>query len=232
MNTYNCIIVDDNLIDRLLIRSFAEEFEELNIISDYSNPISCANEIDKNVIDILFLDIDMPEMSGFDFRKKFKDIPVCIFVTSHPEFAVESYELDALDFIVKPVSKDRFKTMINRVMEYMKMRSNATLFEKNQTSEEFYIKTGNKKIKILPDEITYLEAFKDYTKIVTTQDTFYTLGTFNSVLEDNNFSDFIRVHRSFAVPKKSIQFVQSQQIILDNGVAIPIGRKYKSQIEV
>src|SRR6476620_7586816 len=108
MAIYNCIIIDDDEIDRLTVVSFAKKFPMLNIVGVYPDATQALPALEKEAIHILFLDIDMPELSGIEFRKKAAHIPVCIFITAHPEHAVESFELDTLDFIVKPLKLDRF----------------------------------------------------------------------------------------------------------------------------
>ena len=106
----NCIIIDDDEIDRLTVMSYAKRFSFLNIIGAYASAEDAIEILSEKNIDVLFLDIDLPGESGVEFRKKASEIPACIFITSHPEFAVESFELDTLDFIVKPIKMDRFES--------------------------------------------------------------------------------------------------------------------------
>lgn len=118
MTPFNCIIIDDDEIDRLTVVSYAKRFSNLNIMGVFENATDALPLIEKYKIDILFLDIDMPSINGLDFRKKALEVPVCIYITAHPEHAVESFELDTLDFIVKPVKIDRFTQTISKIEDY------------------------------------------------------------------------------------------------------------------
>ena len=123
MENLNCIIVDDNEIDRLTVLSFAKRFPNLNILGTFSDSTEALNAIENHKIDILFLDIDMPGLSGVELRKKANQVPVCIFITSHPEFAVESFELETLDFIVKPLKFERFEHTMRRIIDFFEIKN-------------------------------------------------------------------------------------------------------------
>jgi two-component system LytT family response regulator len=173
--------------------------------------------IEKEKIDILFLDIDLPTVSGLDFRKKAMDVPVCIYISAHPEYAVESFELDTLDFIVKPIKIDRFTQTMNKIEEYMELKIKAKLFESTLGGDVFYIKEGHTESKIKLHHILYLEALKDYTKIVTSAKKYYVLNSIGNLLKEHHFQSFVRVHRGFAVQKQYIDRKMTNEILLHNG---------------
>lgn len=230
MKKYNCIIIDDDEIFRLSIASYAKRFPVLNIVGVYENANDLLNIINVSQIDVLFLDIDMVGLSGLEFRKKVLQIPVCIFITSHPEYAAESFELDTLDFIVKPIKFERFEQTMARIQDYLEIRYKAALFESSSANEEIFIKEGHKKTKIKPYEILYLEALQHYTKIVTNDNRYYVLSNIGSLMKEPHFSAFIRIHRSYAIQKQSIKEIATSEVLLTNNKSLPIGRNYKENI--
>jgi two-component system, LytTR family, response regulator len=230
MKIYNCIIIDDDEIDRLTVVSYAKRFPLLKIIGVFSKAEDALPLIEEGIVDILFLDIDMPNLNGFDFRKNAMNVPVCIYITSHPEHAVESFELDTLDFIVKPIKLERFTQTISRIEDYLELKEKAQLFETSIGGDVIYIKEGYQQTKIKLHEILYLEALKDYTKIVTQTKKHCVLTSLGNLLKEPNFNSFIRVHRSFAVQNKYINTKKTNEIELHNGTLIPVGRSYRENI--
>lgn len=230
MSLFNCVIIDDDEIDRLTVLSFAKKFPILNILGTFSSTAAAMPLIDKEKIDILFLDIDMENENGLDFRKKTLHIPVCIFITAHPEHAVESFELDTLDFIVKPLKLDRFSQTIHRIEEFMEIKTKASLFEASLGGDSIYIKEGHEQIKIKFHDILYLEALKDYTLLVTSQKRHCVLSSIGMLLKEPNFQSFIRIHRSYAVQKQFIQKIGAQEVQLNTNVIIPVGRSFKDNL--
>ena len=230
MKLLNCIIVDDDEIDRLVVTSFAKQHSNLNIVGIFERSEDALAILDTENIDVAFLDIDMPGLNGIEFRKKAHQIPVCIFVTSHPEFAVESFELDTLDFIVKPIKFDRFNQAMERVNEYMELKQKAELFESSIGGDVIYIKEGHQETKIKLHEILYLEALKDYTKIVTANKRHCVLASLGTLLKENHFGTFIRIHRSYAIQKQFIKTILSNDVLMNNNLILPIGRSYKDNL--
>jgi len=231
MKTFNCIIIDDDEIDRLTVVSFAKKFPALNIVGVFSDAGDALFTLEKEEVHILFLDIDMPELNGIEFRKMASHVPVCIFITAHPEHAVESFELDTLDFIVKPLKLDRFTQTVNRISDYMEIKLKALLFESSIGGDTIYIKEGHEQTKVKLHDILYLEALKDYTKIVTPQKRHCVLSTLGTLLKEAHFSSFIRVHRSYAVQKQFVQKILPNEVQLNNDVLIPVGRSYKDSLK-
>ncbi|GGF00237.1 LytR/AlgR family response regulator transcription factor [Flavobacterium limi] len=232
MKKYSCIIVDDDEIDRLTALSFAKKFPVLDIVGIFESAEDALPFIQKQKVDILFLDIDMPDLNGIDFRKKALEIPVCIFITAHPEHAVESFQIETLDFIVKPLKLDRFTQTMNRIEEFMEIKLKASLFEASIGGDTIYIKEGHEQTKVKLHEILYLEALKDYTLVVTERKRHCVLSSIGNLLKESHFQSFIRIHRSFAVQKQFIQKMNSTEIILNNNIAIPVGRSYKDNLNL
>lgn len=230
MKRFKCIIIDDDEIDRLTVVSFAKKFPELEILGIFDNAENAIPLLNKETIDILFLDIDMPELSGLEFRKIAAHVPVCIFITAHPEHAVESFQLDTLDFIVKPVKLDRFSQTMVRINDFMELKLKASLFESSIGGDIIYIKEGHEQTKVKLHDILYLEALKDYTKIVTSIKKHCVLSNIGTLLKEGDFSSFIRIHRSYAVQKQYVKKILTNEVQLDNDVIIPIGRSYKDNL--
>jgi len=229
---YTCIIIDDDEIDRLTVLSFAKKFPVLNILGVFESAEDALPFIEKEKVDILFLDIDMPGLNGIEFRKKALEIPVCIFITAHPEHAVESFEIETLDFIVKPLKLDRFAQTVSRIEEFMEIKLKASLFEASIGGDTIYIKEGHEQTKVKLHEILYLEALKDYTLVITDKKRHCVLSSIGNLLKEDHFQSFIRIHRSFAVQKQFIQKINSTEIILNNNIAIPVGRSYKENLNL
>ena len=229
---YTCIIIDDDEIDRLTVLSFAKKFPLLDILGVFKSAEEAVLFIEKEKVDILFLDIDMPGLNGIEFRKKALEIPVCIFITAHPEHAVESFEIETLDFIVKPLKLDRFAQTVSRIEEFMEIKLKASLFEASIGGDTIYIKEGHEQTKVKLHEILYLEALKDYTLIITDKKRHCVLSSIGNLLKEDHFQSFIRIHRSFAVQKQFIQKINSTEIILNNNISIPVGRSYKENLNL
>jgi two-component system, LytTR family, response regulator len=230
MNVMNCLIIDDDEIDRLTVVSFAKRFPNLNIIGVFEDAEEALPVLEKEAIDILFLDIDMPTLSGLEFRKKAMQVPVCIYITAHPEHAVESFELETLDFIVKPIKFDRFSQTMVRITEFMEIKQKALLFESSIGGDTIYIKEGHEQTKIKLHDILYLEALKDYTLVVTQQKRHCVLSSIGNLLKEAHFNSFVRIHRSFAVQKQYIKKITTTDVELNNNTIIPLGRSYKDSL--
>lgn len=232
MKKLACIIVDDDEIDQLMVVSFVKRFPHLELLGAFSSAEEALVFCQNNVVDVIFLDVDMPGLSGLELRKELSTIPVCIFITSHPEHAVESFELDTLDFIVKPLKLDRFTQTIARIEDYMELKLKANLFESSIGGDVIFIKEGYEQTKVKLHDILYLEALKDYTKIVTSNKKHCVLSSIGTLLKEPHFQSFVRIHRSYAVQKKYIDRKLTNEVVLNNGATIPIGRSYKDSFEL
>lgn len=226
---YTCIIADDNEIDRLMLQHLLQTMSEFDIIGVYENAEDVLKNHSQHLPDALFLDIDMGELSGLELRKMMYDVPVCVFITAYPEYAIESFEKNALDFIVKPISKERFSLTLKRVSEYLNIKDKAKALDAELGTDIIYIKDGNQKIKIHTHEILYLEAYKDYTKIVTDSAYNIILSSLGNLLSREPFDKFVRIHRSYAVARHKVQKISNQEVFLGD-ISLPIGRSYKESL--
>ncbi len=227
MRKFKCIIIDDDDIDRLTVLAHARKFDVLHVAGVFASTAEALNLIASQDIDILFLDIDMPTGSGLDFRRSLQHIPVCIFITAHAEHAVESFELEALDFIVKPLKQERFRKTIDRMVEFMEVRHKVALYEAGLGTDTIFIKEGHEQVKIKLHDILYLEALKDYTLIITPQKRHCVLSSLGTLLKGTHFTSFVRIHRSYAIHKAFVKKIGSTEVELLNGTTLPVGRSYK-----
>lgn len=230
MNTeYTCLVVDDDEIDRLTTVSYLRKYPALRIAGVYESAESALEAAPGLAPDILFPDIDMPGINGLQLREKLMHIPACVFITSFPDYAVESFELAAFDFLVKPLRADRLALTVQRLEEYLRIRHKSELFDYALGGDVVYIKDGHEQVKIALHDIYYLEALKDYTAIVTSKRKYTVLSTLGNLLALKGFSSFIRIHRSYAVQKNYVDRVSSRELQVGTSV-LPIGRTYRDAV--
>jgi DNA-binding LytR/AlgR family response regulator len=227
---FSCIIVDDKELDRLVIASHARKYPFIEILGSFASAEEALGFTQTTAPDILFLDIDMPGMNGLELRKQLEHIPVCIFITAHPEFALESFETTAFDFLVKPLKADRFEKAMARMESYLDLLQKAALLDFTLGEDTIFIKDGHTHIKLQLYEIIYLEALKDYTGIITREKKYSVLSPIGNLLKENAFKNFIRIHRSYAVQKHFITTITTRDLLVNNTL-LPIGRSYKAVVE-
>lgn len=226
---FNCIVVDDDEVDLLTTVCFLEDYSFLEITGRYESATEALAAAKNSPPDVLFLDIDMPGMSGLQLRQQLKDIPACIFITSYPEYALESFEMAALDFLVKPFSHERFAKTMGRLNEFLTIRQKADLLNHTLGADTIFIKDGPNQVKLQLHEIIYLEALNNYTSIVTHGRKHTVLSTLSNLIKEKAFNNFIRIHRSYAVQKHFIKRISSGEVLVGN-TALPVGRSYKDSL--
>lgn len=227
---YTCLVVDDDEIDRLTVLAFLAEYPHIRVIDSFDNAAKALDSMAETQPDVLFLDVDMPGMSGLQLREKLMDVPACVFITSYPEYAVESFEKQALDFIVKPVTGARFAKTIERLNEYLLLRKKANLLHHTIGADTIFIKEGHEEIKLQLHDILYLEAMKDYTAVMTAKRKYMVATPMGSLIQAKPFAQFIRIHRSYAVPKHFIRRIGSDELELENAIKLPVGRTFKDAL--
>ena len=227
--SYTCIIADDDEIDRLTTLSFVRKYPHIQVKGVFASAEEALSKVNTPLPDIAFLDVDMPGMSGLELRKKLMNIPACIFITAYPDYAVEGFDLEALDFLVKPIQAERFQKAMNRVEAFLMLREKAGLLEHSLGADTIFIKEGHQQVKIHIHDIIYLEALKDYTQIVTGTKKYCVLSSLGNILKEKEFESFIRVHKSFAVQKNYIEQIKAQELIVKS-ITIPVGRSFKEKL--
>ncbi len=224
------VIIDDDYIDRSVVEMEAAKFSFLEKIATCSHPVEAIEIISKFKPDIIFLDIEMPELTGVELiRKKITDAALPVFITSHPEFALESYELEAFDYLLKPVSSERFAMCALRLRDFYQMRTKACAFDTEEETNFIIIKQGYDKYKIPVHDILYLEAMRDYTRITTSSKQYLVLTTLNGIIEKLPANIFVRIHRSYVVNRNKVDAIQKNKLNIQSHI-LPIGKLYKSAL--
>ncbi len=226
-----CIIVDDDLVDRLMTVSFLKDYPQFKVLGSYSSPIEALDDAKKLSPDVVFLDIDMPDLNGLQLREQLMQIPACVFITSFPEYALDGFELEAFDYLVKPFTSERFGKMMNRLQEYFLIRNKSELLSHTLGADTIFIKEGTRQIKLQLHEVIYLEAMKDYTSINTESKRYMVLESISHLIKEKGFANFIRIHRSYAVQKHYIKQYNSLKVMLANNCTLPVGRNFKETLQ-
>jgi two-component system LytT family response regulator len=229
-NKISCILVDDDLVDRLTTAAFLEPYPFIEITGSFSSAETALKAASAAPPDALFMDIDMPGLSGLQLRKQLMAIPACIFVTSFPDYALESFELDTLDFLVKPFSHERFAAAVNRLQQFITIRRKAELLSHTLGGDTIFIKDGTRQVKLLLHEIIYLEALNNYTCVVTAARKYTVLSTLNNLIREEAFQAFVRIHRSYAVQSHFIEKMGSNEVVIGD-ISLPVGRSYKQNLQ-
>jgi two-component system, LytTR family, response regulator len=225
----SCIVVDDDEIDRLTALSFLGDYPFIEIAGHYYSPVEALAAAAKNQPDLLLLDIDMPGMNGLELRRQLLQVPTCIFMTAYPDYAVDGFELAALDFLVKPFSAERFGKTMQRLKDYMDICYRAELLNHTLGADTIFIKDGHNQVKLQLHEIIYLEALKNYTGIITSSRKYAVLTPMGNLIKEKPFVNFIRVHRSYAVQKHFIKKISPAEVLVNN-IILPVGRMYKEAL--
>ncbi len=229
----NCIIVDDEPLAREVLESFVGRIDGLELKGSCDNAIKAFDLLKKDKVDLIFLDIQMPKLNGIDFLKVLNPLPKIIFTTAYREYAIESYELNVVDYLLKPISFQRFLMAVNKAMndgsKEIKEPILAAPDDLRSETPYIFLKADRKMVKVYLKDILYIESLKDYVRIKLPQKDVISLQKI-SFLEQKLPEDcFIRIHRSFIVPIRKIEAF-SNNIIEINGVELPIGRNYKEQV--
>lgn len=223
-----CVVIDDEQPARELITMHLSHLEGFEIVATFDNAVDGFNFLQKNTIDLIILDIQMPRINGLELIRSLKVCPKVILTTAYREFAVEAFELDVMDYLIKPVTEERFMKAISRFNYY-----NNVLTEKPDISNSFemayiFLKIGKGQIKIYLKDILYIEGLKDYIKVHTLQKVFIAserLSYMEAKLPENKFA---RVHKSFIVALEKIHSVHAEHVSI-GGITVPIGRVYKNE---
>jgi two-component system, LytTR family, response regulator len=222
------VVVDDNEVDLELATCFVNKLDFLDLKAKLQNPLQLYPLLQSTEIDLLICDVEMPQISGLDLIKALDKTPHVVLMTSYPDFALQGFELDAVDYLVKPFSFDRFLKSMYKVSKTMGINGVAST-ENMPANDHFFIRSEQRYVKIQFSDVLYIEALKDYVKVVTHTQSY--LAALNlKALEDNlPTGEFMRIHRSYIVNLSHIAEVSNTDIYL-NGVTIPVGESYKAPV--
>ena len=228
--TATCIIVDDEPMARDVIRRYVEQMPMLVLRGEFGNAIEASIFLHEHSVDMIFLDIQMPELTGTEFVRSLRKVPKVIFTTAHKEYAHEGFELDVTDYLLKPVRFDRFLRAVHKALQ-QKDGDGATAFmnaEEPKTANSFiYLRVDRKMVKIMLDDILYIESDKDYVKLYTQKGFVITRQTIASVSAMLSARQFVRIHRSYIVSLDKIKSFTNETVEINNK-ELPISKLYRS----
>jgi len=235
MKKYSCIIVEDEPLAAEILEDYIAQVAFLELKGICRNAMTAMEMLQENKIDLIFLDIHLPKIKGIDFVKILKKPPHIIITSAYQEYALQGYELNVIDYLLKPIEFSRFLMAVNKIKthvenEGMPASENTAVLQGNQAEKPYlYFNVSKKKVKIFIDDILYIESLKEYIKIVTGGKSILTKFQLAQVEEMLTKGKFIRVHRSFIVAKSKIDSFSATEIEIA-GKEIPIGRSYKEYV--
>jgi DNA-binding LytR/AlgR family response regulator len=225
-----CIIVDDEPLARKGLKEYIADIDFLTLVGEFDNALKATEPLMKENTQLLFLDIQMPKISGLDFFKTLQSPPPVIFTTAYPQYALDGFDLNALDYLVKPISFERFLKAALKAKEYYEVRhhNDEAISEKGKENY-FFIKADNKLVKIFFDDILFVEALQNYVTIHTIDKKFITYLTFKSVEEYLPPDSFIKTHKSYIASVSKINSIEGNDIRIGNH-HVPISRNEKDNV--
>jgi DNA-binding LytR/AlgR family response regulator len=224
------LIVDDEPLAQEVLETYIKDYPVIELVKTCSNAIEALGILKQNHIQLMFLDINMPVLSGINMVKSLPAPPAIIFTTAYPEYAIEGFELDAIDYLVKPFSFERFVKAVNKVREKLETANAAAAARQTNPQDFIVIKADKKLYRLDFDDISYFNSTGDYVKVFTKQGkVIITNETLRNIEAGLPVHIFIRVHKSFIVSVKSIRYIEGNQVMVD-ATAIPIGLTYKEEL--
>ncbi|MEN7546725.1 LytTR family DNA-binding domain-containing protein [Rapidithrix thailandica] len=217
----DCIIVDDESVARQIIKTHVLNTPELTLVGEFEDSIEAFNFLKDNKVDVAFLDIEMPEMTGMDLVQSIPDLPQIILITAQKEYALEAFEYNVVDFLVKPVRYPRFMKALDKVKQNLQKTS------EKAPEDQIYVKADNKIVRLTLEDIFFIEALSDYVIINTLQKKYVVHSTMKGMEKRLAATNFIRVHRSYIVNINKIDTIEDMTIVMPQK-EIPIGASYKS----
>lgn len=225
----NCVIVEDEPLARNLLIEYVRKVPSLNLIEACSSPIAALEVLRKNSVDLLFLDVQMPELTGISLLKILQKRPLVILTTAYSEYALQGYELDVVDYLLKPITFERFLKAIDKATQRLEPKTSVRTGEKVQVAGEqpfVFVKDGTKLVKVIFDDILYVEGLKDYVTIHLKTHKVVSLQRLKTLEEQLPADKFIRIHNSFIVALQAIDVVHKNSVQI-RGTMLPIGETYK-----
>lgn len=224
-----CAIVDDEPLARDLLENYVSRIEGLELAGKCRNVIEASDLLKKRKIDLLFLDIKMPGVSGVEFVRLVKDLPAFIFTTAYEYYAVEGFELDAIDYLVKPFTFERFQKSVDRFRGRFQVQNNSKSLSDDFEKTFVYLKSSGKMVKVFFKDIIYIESLRNNVKIVTAEREIITHKKISELEESLPGERFIRIHRSFIISASKIESYTHTEVEA-GGYSIPIGRNYRDKV--
>lgn len=228
----NCVAIDDEPLARECIANYVSEMDFLQLIGTGSNAVELTTLLGEQHIDLIFLDIQMPKINGIEFLKMTPNPPMVIITTAYPSYALESFQLDVLDYLVKPITFNRFFKAVSKARDYHNLLKRSGATEQSRTDPQpdfFFVKCNYKYERIYFDDILYIQSMQNYITIYTTRGKYMTLLNLKSVEEKLNKQSFIRVHKSYIVSISKIESIENSEVVIQT-CRVPVSRNYHDQL--
>jgi DNA-binding LytR/AlgR family response regulator len=224
----NCIVVDDEPMARDVLRRYIEKIPTLELTGECSNAIDALVFLQNNKVDLVFLDIRMPELLGTEFVKSLRNPPKIIFTTAFKEYALDGYELDVIDYLLKPIRFERFLKSVNKAFPKKdEAQNNGSVNERKSGTDFIYLRVDRKLVKIILSEILYIESAKDYVKVFAKDKCYITRQTISAVEAMLSGNEFMRIHRSYIIAVGKIKSLTNDLVEIGD-TELPIGKFYKN----
>lgn len=222
----NCVIVEDEPLARNLMAEYVRKVPTLNLIEACSSPLAAIEVLRKNSVDLLFLDVQMPELTGISLLKVLQKRPLVVLTTAYSEYALEGYELDVVDYLLKPITFERFLRAVDKVTQRLEGKQTPDKIIQDAGNQFMFVKDGTKLVKVQLSDILYIEGLKDYVTIHTKQQKITSLQRMKALEEQLPADLFIRIHNSYIVSLKAIEVVHKGDVQV-GGALLPIGETFK-----
>ncbi len=227
----NCVIIDDEPLARKGLKEYINEVDFLHLTGEFEHPLKATGPLSDGSVQLVFLDIQMPKITGIDFFKTLQNAPPVIFTTAYPQYALDGFDLNALDYLVKPISFERFLKAVLKVKEYYEVRQSNILPAPGAPAspDHFFIKADSKLVKIFYEDVLFVEALQNYVNIYTTETKYITYLTLLSVEAYLPADRFIKTHKSYIISKAKVDSIDGSEIIIGNH-RIPLSRNLKEEV--
>jgi len=224
-----CVLVDDEPLAIKVLQNYFANFPEFEVVGTFNNSLEALDFINNNAVDTVFLDINMPMMTGFELISLMEDKPKVVITTAFREFAAESYDLEVLDYLVKPIPLPRFIKCINKITSEFSLKNNLKI-EHQRLESHIFIKVDKKMMKINIDEILFIEGMKEYIKVVTVDKIYITHKSLSSQSEELPSDQFVRIHKSYTIALNKVKSIEGNRIQI-HSYTVPIGRNYSKDVK-
>ncbi|MFN0083570.1 MAG: LytR/AlgR family response regulator transcription factor [Ferruginibacter sp.] len=219
------VLVDDEYPALQLLTQYCSQIDFIDFANSFTKPTQAFEYLTTNPIDLLLLDVQMPFLNGLDLLAKLPQKPLCIFISANPNYAVNAFELDVVDYLLKPIGFDRFKKAVEKVVEYISYKD-----AKNAAIKYIMVKADYKMTRINVEDISRIEGSGEYIKIFTQQKIILVRDSLNNFSTNILPDSFIRVHKSFIIPISQVEFFSTSSVTLKDGIQITIGRSFKKNV--
>lgn len=225
MKKIRCLLVDDEHLALEILELYCSKIDYLDVVGTCKNADEAAFFLQHNKVDLLLLDIQMPRLNGMEWYKNLSSKPLVIFCTAFQHFAVESYEVNAIDYLLKPFSLERFNKAIEKTKEIIEKKTNQETIE-----QSIFVRSDRKEIRVKIDDILFIQSMSNYYVVTTTEKKIIGYGSISTLESTLQAFNFIRIHRSYLVAKNKIETIATNSIIVST-YELPIGRNYRKNIE-